>query len=161
MDYLWTPWRYQYITTVDDPGRCPFCIDDSIETDEQRFIVYRGIHNFVILNLYPYTSGHILISPYQHISDFSDCGMEQIAEMMQLAQKCKRALEASFRPSGFNIGMNLGRCAGAGVDQHIHLHVVPRWQGDSNFMTITGETRVLPESLETSYRKLKERFLES
>jgi len=161
MDYLWTPWRYNYISTVDAAEGCPFCLEDSVSNDEERFVIFRGVQNFVILNIYPYTSGHILISPYQHISNFSDCTPEMIGEMMLLAQQCKLALESCYKPYGFNLGMNLGRCAGAGVDQHLHLHVVPRWQGDSNFMTITGETRILPESLETTYQKLTRHFRES
>ncbi len=155
MDYLWTPWRFQYVSNIDDAKGCPFCIADNAGNDAQRLVVYRGRLNFVILNLYPYTSGHLLVSPYSHISDLAHLSSDQLSEMMMLAQRCKRALEQSYRPDGYNIGMNLGRCAGAGVDQHIHLHVVPRWMGDSNFMTIAGETRVLPESLDVSYQKIK------
>jgi ATP adenylyltransferase len=158
MDYLWTPWRYQYVSNIDSNEVCPFCLSDQAENDTHRLVVYRGELNFVILNLYPYTSGHLLVSPYAHISDLAHLSSNQLSEMMLLAQRCKGALERSYRPDGFNIGMNLGRCAGAGVDQHIHLHVVPRWMGDSNFMTIAGETRVLPESLDISYQKIKKSF---
>jgi ATP adenylyltransferase len=156
MDYLWTPWRYQYVSNIDSGEGCPFCVEDSTDNDQQRLIVFRGALNFVLLNLYPYTSGHLLISPYVHISDLAACKSEQLTEMMLLAQRCKQALKQVYKPDGFNIGMNLGRCAGAGVEQHLHLHIVPRWSGDSNFMTIAGETRVLPESLETTYQKIKQ-----
>jgi ATP adenylyltransferase len=158
MDYLWTPWRYQYVSNIDNVNGCPFCIADTAECDAQRLIVHRGRLNFVILNLYPYTSGHLLISPFAHIPDLAHLSADQLSEMMTLAQRCKRSLDQCYRPDGFNIGMNLGRCAGAGVDQHVHLHVVPRWMGDSNFMTIAGETRVLPESLDVSYQKIKPCF---
>jgi ATP adenylyltransferase len=158
MDYLWTPWRYQYVSNINGAEGCPFCIADDAEKDAQRLVVYRGSLHFILLNLYPYTSGHLLISPYAHISDLGNLSLDQLSEMMMLAQRCKSVLERAYRPDGFNIGMNLGRCAGAGVDQHIHMHVVPRWIGDSNFMTIAGETRVLPESLDISYQKIKKSF---
>lgn len=158
MDYLWTPWRYQYISNVDNTDRCPFCLEASTEDDDRRLVVHRAEHNFVILNMFPYTSGHLLICTYRHLGNFSEASPAQIAEMMLLAQQCKEVLEKCYHPAGFNIGMNLGRCAGAGVDQHIHMHVVPRWAGDANCMTVVSETRVLPESLETTHRKLKQGF---
>jgi ATP adenylyltransferase len=158
MDYLWSPWRYQYIVNLKNAEGCVFCIDDSVETDEKKFILFRGKYNFVILNIFPYTTGHLLISPYQHLRDLSDCSAEEIVEMIDLAKQSKFALEQSYHPDGFNVGMNLGRCAGAGVENHIHLHVVPRWIGDANFMSIIGESRVLPEILEVTYQKLKRFF---
>jgi ATP adenylyltransferase len=155
MDYLWTPWRYQYISNIKNTDRCVFCIESSTEHDERNFVVLRGKLNFVILNIFPYTSGHLLVAPYQHTSNLQDCSPELLSEMLGLAQRCQLAIEQTYHPDGFNLGMNLGRSAGAGVEDHLHLHVVPRWVGDSNFMAIVGETRVLPATLETTYRKLK------
>jgi ATP adenylyltransferase len=161
MDYLWTPWRYQYIANINTRGsRCVFCIDGSPERDDQLFIPYRARLSFVILNIYPYTSGHLLISPFEHLSDLSDCSPELMSEMMLLAQKCKSVLSEVYHPDGFNLGMNLGRCAGAGVEHHLHLHVVPRWIGDSNFMTVVGESRVLPDDLPATFAKLRPFFLD-
>ena len=158
MDYLWTPWRYQYISNIKNTERCVFCIDSSTEDDKSNFVVFRGKLNFVILNIFPYTCGHVLIAPYEHASDLQACSPEQSAEMWELGKRCQLAIEQTYRPDGFNLGMNLGRCAGAGVEHHLHLHVVPRWIGDSNFMTILGESRVLPETLETTYHKLSPFF---
>jgi ATP adenylyltransferase len=135
-----------------------FCVDPSGERDEKDFIVFRGRLNFVILNIFPYTSGHLLIAPYIHTSDFQSCPPEQLAEMLELAKQSQFAIQQAYDPDGFNIGMNLGQCAGAGVEHHLHLHVVPRWIGDSNFMTTVAETRVLPEDLNTTYKKLKQYF---
>ena len=128
------------------------------EDDERDFVLYRGEFNFVILNIYPYTSGHLLVAPYKHVADISHCGVEVCSEMMNLAKLCKRAIQEVYQPNGFNIGMNLGRCAGAGVEHHLHLHIVPRWIGDANFMTIIGETRVLPDTMEGTFLKLKPHF---
>ena len=157
MDYLWTPWRYQYITSIKTCDRCVFCLEPSTE-DDKAFILFRGKFNFVILNIFPYTSGHLLVTPYQHIARFEECSDDQLTEMIRLAQRCQRAIQQTYDADGFNIGMNLGRCAGAGVEHPLPLHVVPRWVGDSNFMTVLGETRVLPESLEATYSKLKPLF---
>ena len=158
MDYLWTPWRYQYISNIKNVVRCVFCIDSSPEHDEENFVLFRGKLNFVILNIFPYTTGHLLVAPYEHTSNFQTCSPEQSGEMLELAKRGQLAIEETYQPDGFNLGMNLGRCAGAGVEHHLHLHIVPRWVGDSNFMTIIGESRVLPEALETTYQKLR-RFL--
>lgn len=155
MDYLWSPWRYQYIANIKNTRACVFCVGESVEYDEEKFILFRGKYNFVILNIFPYTTGHLLISPYQHLSDFSDCSPRQITEMMDLAGQGKLAIERNYHPDGFNLGMNLGKCAGAGVEHHLHFHVVPRWIGDANFMSIVGESRVLPEALDVTFQKLK------
>lgn len=119
------------------------------------FIIFRGKKNYVILNRYPYTSGHVMIVPYEHVSDFAAADREAMGEMIQLAQRVQAALAKAYHPEGYNLGMNLGRAAGAGVQGHLHLHVLPRWCGDSNFMTVTGETRVEPEDLATTYKKLR------
>jgi ATP adenylyltransferase len=158
MDYLWTPWRYQYIASLKNPRRCVFCIETSGEYDERDFVVFRGKASFVILNIFPYTTGHLLVAPYAHTADFQECSPEESAEMLELVKRCQFALQQTYHPDGFNLGMNLGRCAGAGVEHHLHMHVVPRWIGDSNFMTVVGETRVLPESLETTFGKLRPYF---
>ena len=158
MDYLWTPWRYQYIASLKNPSRCVFCIETYGEFDERDFVVFRGRLSFVILNIFPYTTGHLLVAPYDHNADFQKSPPEELAEMLELVKRCQFALQQTYQPDGFNIGMNLGRCAGAGVEHHLHLHVVPRWIGDSNFMTIVGETRVLPEALETTFSKLRPHF---
>jgi len=158
MDYLWTPWRYQYIASLKNPSRCVFCLETSGEYDERDFVVFRGRLSFVILNIFPYTTGHLLVAPYSHTADFQKSSPEESAEMLELVKRCQYALQQTYQPDGFNIGMNLGRCAGAGVEHHLHMHVVPRWIGDSNFMTIVGETRVLPETLETTFSKLRPHF---
>ena len=135
-----------------------FCLESSGEYDERDFVVFRGKSSFVILNIFPYTTGHLLVAPYAHTADFQKSSQEESSEMLELVKRCQFALQQTYQPDGFNVGMNLGRCAGAGVEHHLHMHVVPRWIGDSNFMTIVGETRVLPESLETTFRKLRTHF---
>jgi len=154
MDYIWTPWRYRYMAAAGKDDRCIFC-DALTMGDEKAGIVLRGKLDFVILNAFPYTSGHVMIVPYEHVADLKDCKPETLAEMMRLAQRVERALAAEYKPDGFNLGMNLGRSAGAGVMGHVHLHVLPRWSGDANFMTTVGETRVVPEDLETTYQRLR------
>ena len=156
---IWAPWRLRYVSNAGKQDDCVFCVKPDEGDDREALIVHRGERCYVILNLYPYTSGHLMVAPYQHTSNFQECPSEQLSEMLSLAQRCQFAIEQVYRPDGFNLGMNLGRCAGAGVEHHLHLHVVPRWIGDSNFMTIVGETRVLPEALETTFLKLKPFFV--
>jgi ATP adenylyltransferase len=156
MDYLWTPWRYQYM--VQAAGKqmgCLFCEALARKNDEETLIVLRGARNFVILNRFPYTSGHVMVVPYAHVAELQNCEAATLAEMMEIAQRVAAALAAEYKPDGTNLGMNLGRAAGAGVTGHLHLHILPRWFGDSNFMTVTGETRVHPEDLDTTYERLK------
>jgi ATP adenylyltransferase len=155
MDYLWTPWRYRYIADGPKEDRCVFCDAVAANDDKKFLIVLRGEKNFVILNLYPYTSGHVMVVPYAHVSDFSAAETDTLAEMMRLAQRVQMALAKTYNPQGYNLGMNLGRAAGAGITQHLHLHVLPRWSGDANFMTVVGETRVEPEELSTTYERLR------
>jgi ATP adenylyltransferase len=157
MEHIWSPWRYRYITTADREPGCVFCRILQGE-DEKNFVVHRAKHNFVVLNLFPYTSGHLMIVPYEHIASLAEVSSEVTAEMMELAKQSQIAIETEYNPDGFNIGMNLGRSAGAGVADHLHLHVVPRWAGDANFVSIIGETRVLPEELSTTFEKLKKHF---
>lgn len=155
MDYLWTPWRYRYMAEAHkQEGGCIFCQALAASDDAKSLIVFRAQKTFIILNRYPYTNGHVMIVPYAHVGDLSAADPEALAEMMRLAQRVQTALTGAYHPEGFNLGMNLGRAAGAGVVGHIHLHVLPRWCGDANFMTVTGETRVEPEELATTYEKL-------
>jgi ATP adenylyltransferase len=158
MDYLWTPWRYQYITTSGEPGECVFCAAARSQDDRASLIVHRGIHNFVILNRFPYTSGHLMVVPYQHVADLEALSEEAAAEMMSLARGSLARLKSLYRPEGLNLGMNLGKSAGAGIAGHLHLHVLPRWTGDTNFMTVVGETRVLPETLEETWERVRVAF---
>jgi ATP adenylyltransferase len=158
MDYLWSPWRYQYISNAAPVEGCVFCHLLEQKDDESSLIVYRGQANFIVLNLFPYASGHLLIVPYAHISLLSDAPAETSNEMFELTKQAQRALLDEYRPAGFNIGMNLGQAAGAGVAGHIHMHILPRWFGDINFTTAIGETRVLPETLSTTYQRIKKYF---
>ena len=156
MDFVWSPWRYDYLASAGKKSpSCVFCVDENRSHDAERLIVFRGSHNFIILNLFPYTSGHVMVAPYEHLDTIAVAKAEQLSEMMQLAQRCIGALQKLYRPEGFNIGMNLGQAAGAGIREHFHLHVVPRWIGDANFMSIVAETRVLPEELGQTYERLK------
>jgi ATP adenylyltransferase len=157
MDYLWTPWRYQYMAQVSQEKQpeCIFCDALQRNRDEETLIVHRGKKAFIILNRFPYTSGHVMIVPYTHIAELHLCEPGALQEIMELAQKVEAAFRKDYRPDGMNLGMNLGRAAGAGVTGHLHLHMLPRWIGDSNFMTVTGETRVHPEELKTTYERLK------
>jgi ATP adenylyltransferase len=155
MDYLWTPWRYRYVVEPKNVSGCVFCVAPDANNDEEWLIVHRAVRNFVILNRYPYTAGHVMIVPFLHTADFSGLERETAAEMMLLAQRVQSAIEDVYHPDGFNIGMNLGRSAGAGIADHLHMHIVPRWTGDTNFMTTVNETRLEPEELSVTYTKLR------
>jgi ATP adenylyltransferase len=156
MDYIWTPWRYQYMKEVTSGNQpeCIFCYALARKNDAETLIVRRGAKAFVILNRFPYTSGHVMIVPYAHVAELHLCDAEALGEMLRLAQQLETILRANYKSDGMNLGMNLGRAAGAGVVGHLHLHVLPRWMGDSNFMTVVGETRVHPEDLSTTYERL-------
>ncbi len=154
MDRLWTPWRFEYIRNADQETTCAFCRMLEEARDEANFLLFRGRSSYVILNLFPYTSGHMLIVANRHISSLSDATQEELHEIIDLARFCEGALRQEYRPGGFNMGFNLGRVAGAGVEHHLHMHVLPRWAGDSNFVSVVGETRVLPEELPDTYRRL-------
>ena len=162
MDRLWSPWRYQYVAGEGGKATsgCIFCElrDGAPEDDERRYVLHRARYNYIVLNLYPYTSGHLMIVPYEHVADLDAGSKPATDEMMDLAKRAQTILREVYRPDGFNLGMNLGRAAGAGVVGHVHLHIMPRWVGDTNFMTTVGETRVLPEDLRTTYDKLR-RFI--
>ena len=158
MDHLWSPWRYKYIASADKTDECVFCRINREQKDAENFVVHRASLNFIVLNLFPYTSGHLMIVPYEHKASLVEFDTATTTEMLELAKRSQLALEAEYHPDGFNIGMNLGRSAGAGVADHLHLHVVPRWSGDANFVSIVGETRVLPEDLAATYLKLTKHF---
>jgi ATP adenylyltransferase len=187
MDLLWTPWRYAYITTADSaarpgvppsladwPGdhRCVFCnlmasIDYAIaqgmsveKAEAAGGLVYRGEYCFVCLNAFPYTSGHMMVMPYAHLDRLADLPAATAHELIDLAQRAEQALEKLYHPQGFNFGLNLGRAAGAGVAGHLHLHALPRWSGDTNFMTTIAETRILPEDLEATWKRMRAAFAE-
>jgi ATP adenylyltransferase len=153
---LWTPWRLQYLEG-DKPDECIFCSKPKLD-DEAALIVRRGDRCFVMLNGFPYTSGHVMVAPYLHTADLAGLDRETSLELMSLTQESLRVIGKAYSPDGFNVGVNLGTVAGAGVADHVHLHVVPRWEGDTNFMPVVGEVRVLPESLEGTQRRLEEAF---
>jgi len=159
VEILWSPWRHEYInaTGSEKPTpSCIFCIGQQDPSDDARnLVVHRGQNNFVILNRYPYISGHLMVAPYQHVARLSAAPKQATDEMMDLVKRCEQALREAYQPEGFNVGMNIGCAAGAGVADHIHMHILPRWGGDTNFMSTVSETRVLPEDLEMTYRKLR------
>lgn len=156
MDHLFTPWRYAYISSSDKAAECVFCTTQAESDDAKALIVLRGEHCFVILNAFPYTAGHAMVVPYQHVDSFAKLPLTAATEMMQLCQRLETALRELYRPEGINLGMNIGKAAGAGVAGHIHMHMLPRWSSDANFMSVVGETRVLPEALETTWQRLSQ-----
>ncbi|MGH9667078.1 MAG: HIT family protein [Bryobacteraceae bacterium] len=158
MDRLWSPWRYSYLQTGVPPGDCIFCAIAQSDRDGENFVLYRGRHNFALLNLYPYTSGHLMIAPYEHAATLEAAHAETLEEMMRLTRAAEKNLRIVYRPPGINLGMNIGEAAGAGVVGHIHMHVLPRWLGDANFLSVVGETRVLPETLAATWEKLRQAF---
>jgi len=157
---IWAPWRLAYVkdASKDIEEECIFCAKPAQGDDEANLIVHRGEHSFVILNLYPYTNGHLMVAPFAHVGRIQDLPAETVAEMMDFAQRSMTRLEDVYSPHGYNVGFNQGRVAGAGVEHHIHLHVVPRWGGDTNFMPVIADTRVMPQTLEQSYEALKGAF---
>ena len=159
MDRLWAPWRMQYIQGIDkkDEG-CVFCTKPSEKNDRENLILHRGHSSFVVMNLYPYNNGHLMVIPYAHTSDILSIDPEASSEIWKLLCLCKLVLTKAFKPDGFNIGMNLGRSAGAGIDQHVHLHIVPRWNGDTNFIPVLSETKVISQTLHETYDALRIHF---
>jgi ATP adenylyltransferase len=155
MDKLWAPWRMAYIE-INAPVGCIFCEKPAADRDEENWILYRGKLAFVMLNAFPYNNGHLMIAPFRHTADLEALTPEEQAEIFRQTQLCVAALRTAYHPDGYNIGMNLGKVAGAGVADHLHMHVVPRWNGDTNFMPVIGDTKVLPDSLGRSYRTLRE-----
>ena len=157
MERLWTPWRMAFVGGPEQPG-CLFCRIKAEDRDEENLVLHRGEQALVMLNLYPYNSGHLMIAPYAHTGDLASLPAEIGAEVLALTQRSVAALTEEYGPHGYNVGMNLGRVAGAGVPDHLHVHVVPRWNGDTNFMPVTAETKVLPETLDQTWRRLRSRF---
>ena len=154
MKQLWAPWRIKYIRSPKHDG-CIFCDFPKEKRDREKLILYRGEHAFVIMNNYPYNPGHVMIAPYRHVGRWEDLNDEELLEIMKLSQLVIKALKRAMNPDGFNMGVNLGRVAGAGIDDHVHLHIVPRWNGDTNFMPVVDDTKVIPESLDETYNELK------
>lgn len=161
MDYLWTPWRSTYISSKNNSPDCIFCKAAASSDDEATLVVHRAKHNFVLLNRYPYTNGHMMIAPYAHMSRLQSLDETVTSEMMGLARVAESVLEKVYAPHGLNFGLNLGEAAGAGIEQHLHLHALPRWKGDANFMTSIGNARIIPEMLDETYRKVKTAFRSS
>src|SRR5262249_35651718 len=157
-DYLWTPWRYTYITQPGEKGDCVFCVAARSNDDRECLVVHRAEHNFVILNRFPYTNGHLMVVPYQHVATLEDIYDEALIELIRLARAAESHVRKLYHPDGLNLGINIGRSAGAGIADHLHLHILPRWTGDTNFMTAVGETRVLPEDLEATWNKVRAAF---
>jgi ATP adenylyltransferase len=155
MDYLWTPWRYAYVTGAEKGSGCIFCDLPKLGDDAKARIVYRGQHCYIVLNTYPYTPGHAMVVPFAHLDQLEKLPVESAHEMMDLSQKMEHLLRVLYTPDGINLGMNIGKAAGAGVAGHIHMHVLPRWLADSNFISVIGETRMLPETLDTTYARIK------
>lgn len=160
MDYLWTPWRYAYVTGAAKNSGCIFCDLPKQNDDAKTRIVYRGEHCFIILNTYPYTPGHVMIVPYEHLNELRKLAPDAAHEMMNECQRIESVLRELYHPDGVNLGMNIGAAAGAGVAGHIHMHALPRWVADANFMSVVGETRILPESLETTYERISKALSE-
>jgi ATP adenylyltransferase len=154
MDYLFTPWRYAYISGAAQTSGCIFC-DLPKEPDEKARIVFRGKNCFIILNTFPYTNGHVMVVPYAHLDELHKLPGETAEEMMALTQRMEVVLRSLYRPDGINLGMNIGKAAGAGVAGHVHMHVLPRWVADANFVSVIGETRVLPETLEVTWQRIR------
>jgi ATP adenylyltransferase len=157
LERLWSPWRLAYVSASGEPQGCVFC-DAQSSPDAAPLVLYRGASSFVILNLYPYNNGHLMVVPNRHVASLTLATPEELAEMMRLTQAAEAALTEAYRPQGINVGMNLGRPAGAGIADHMHIHVVPRWSGDTNFMSVVGGVRVLPEDLEQTGNRLRPVF---
>jgi ATP adenylyltransferase len=154
MDYLWTPWRYAYVSTAEKKSGCVFCDAVNAGDDEKVRIVHRGRHCFVILNTYPYTPGHVMVVPYAHLDELRKLPPEAAHEMIELSQRMESVLRELYSPDGINLGMNIGKAAGAGIAGHIHMHVLPRWVADANFVSVVCETRILPETLEETWKRM-------
>jgi ATP adenylyltransferase len=154
---MFTPWRHAYVTERAMPEGCVLCLAQK-PGDAERLVVHTGEQNFVVMNLFPYNAGHVMVAPKRHVGSLTDATADELGEMMALARRLEGIYEDLYKPDGINVGMNLGRAAGAGVADHIHLHMVPRWNGDTNFVTVVGETRVIPEDPAAACLRLRERF---
>jgi ATP adenylyltransferase len=154
MEQLWAPWRIEYIRAAKATG-CILCQKPRENDDQANFILYRGENNFVILNAFPYSPGHLMIAPYRHVANLQDLTDDEAMEHFDLVKKSLTLLKQVLKPDGFNLGLNVGKIAGAGIEEHLHTHIVPRWQGDTNFMPVLSDTRVISEGLAATYKKLK------
>ncbi|MFN2594591.1 MAG: HIT domain-containing protein, partial [Actinomycetota bacterium] len=158
VERLWRPWRMAYVENADSSGdECIFC-SHLKEPDDRALILHRGEHAFILMNAFPYNTGHVMVAPLRHVGDLVDLSDEERNDLMALTVRAEAAIRAAMKPDGFNMGVNVGRVAGAGVPGHVHNHVVPRWGGDTNFMTTVGDAKVLPEGLEDTYKKLRSHF---
>ena len=160
MDRLWATWRMRYIESADAQPGCIFCDFPAEQRDQERLILHRGQFTFIILNAYPYSNGHLMVTPYRHTANLDDLEDAELLDLMVNTRLAVNLLKAAFKPDGFNIGMNMGRVAGAGIADHVHMHIVPRWSGDTNFMTVIGDARVIPESLDVVYERLKKALID-
>jgi ATP adenylyltransferase len=161
MQPIWAPWRMEYVLEDKDAKlteQCVFCVEDEPEHDKTRQILYRGRYGFIVMNRYPYSNGHLLVIPFRHVFDLSELSVEEGTELFQLLCLAKEVLLEKMSPQGFNIGMNLGSAAGAGIPGHLHWHIVPRWQGDTNFMPVVGELKVIPQHLQRTFETLSAGF---
>ena len=156
MDRLYTPWRWDYMVNP-KPDHCPFCeyLAQDADHDPENFILLRAPHTFIVLNRYPYSNGHLMVLPNEHVSTLDVLSDETQFELMKLTTYCTQILKSAYHPHGFNVGINIGKAAGAGMEAHLHIHIVPRWQGDTNFMPVIAKTKVMPESLDDTYARLK------
>lgn len=156
-DQLWAPWRLKYIESAGKTQGCIFCAfpAQGVEHDATNFIVHRSHHAYIILNAFPYSNGHVMVVPYRHTATLDTYTQDEMLDVMRLNRLSVRMLQAAFKPEGFNTGINMGRVAGAGIAEHLHWHIVPRWNGDTNFMTVLADTRVIPEALDVVYQRLQ------
>jgi ATP adenylyltransferase len=157
MELIWAPWRMEYVL-LEKPEGCILCDKPEEDNDDSNRILYRGKMNYVIMNNYPYNPGHLLVAPYRHVDGLDKLTKDELHEHADIVSKCIIVLRRAFNPTAFNIGTNMGKIAGAGIDDHVHTHIVPRWQGDTNFMPVIGGVRVVPEALNETYKKLKGKF---
>lgn len=160
MKRIWAPWRMEYILAAKRPG-CFLCEMVQEERDRDNLLLYRGENAFVVMNKYPYNNGHLMIAPYRHLSLMEELNDDELLDLMQLTQRAIGVLKARIRPDGFNVGINLGKVAGAGLEEHLHVHIVPRWSGDTNFMPVFSDTKVMPQALHEMYDQLLPAFLEN
>jgi len=157
MEQIWAPWRIQYIQ-MEKPKGCILCDTPRQNNDALNYILYRGDRNFIIMNSYPYNPGHLMVAPYRHVANLEELTEEEWHEHFEIVSRSVKVLKQVFNPGGFNIGINIGKVAGAGIVEHVHTHIVPRWQGDTNFMPVISDVRVVPEALAETYNKLKGKF---
>ncbi|MEJ2024869.1 MAG: HIT domain-containing protein [Deltaproteobacteria bacterium] len=154
MEVTWAPWRMEYILADQKEGPCIFCPGENREQDAERLILFAGKRSMVIMNRYPYNNGHLLVAPVRHVGSLDSLSEDELLDLMEMVRRAINALKKQMNPEGFNVGINLGKVAGAGVEEHLHVHIVPRWNGDTNYMTVVGALRVIPEHIRNTYEKL-------